>query len=139
MKKILVAIDGSPLSDKALERALHECHCSGAELLAVNVVESLSFLSLNPEVYENAKDKLMREPLKILAEAEKKAHKAGIPVRTMAEPGRPADVVAAIARKEQADEIIVGSLGKNAVDSLLLGSVSSRLVQTSPCTVIVVR
>lgn len=139
MKKILVAIDGSPLADKALERALHECLCSDAELLAVNVVESLSFLSLNPEVYESAKDKLMREPLRILAEAEKKARKAGVAIRTLAEPGRPADVIADIARKERADEIIVGSLGKNAVDNLLLGSVSSRLVQTSPCTVVVVR
>ena len=139
MKKIIVAVDGSPLSDKALERALRECLCSGAELVAVNVVESLSFLSLNTEVYENAREKLMREPLKILAEAEKKARKAGVPVRTIAEPGRPADVIAHIARKEQASEIIIGSLGKNAVDNLLLGSVSSRLVQTAPCTIIVVR
>ncbi len=139
MKTIIVAVDGSHLSDKALERAILECKVHGACLLAVNVVESLSFLSLHPESYESAKDRLMREPLKLLGEAEKKAKQAGIEVRTIAEPGRPADVISEIARREEADEIVVGSLGKNAVDNLLLGSVSSRLVQTAPCTIIVVR
>jgi nucleotide-binding universal stress UspA family protein len=60
-------------------------------------------------------------------------------LRTLAEAGRPAETIAKLARQENADEIIVGSRGKNALDNMLLGSVSGRLVQIAPCTIVVVR
>ena len=81
----------------------------------------------------------MREPKKILAEAEELARQRGLTIRTRIEAGRPAETIARIARQEQCDEIILGSRGKDEVQNLLLGSVSTRLVQIAPCTVVVVR
>ena len=81
----------------------------------------------------------MREPNKILDEARELAAQQDLPLRTLAQPGRPAETLARLARQENADEIIVGSRGKDEVEHLLLGSVSTRLVQIAPCTVVVVR
>ncbi len=139
MKKIIVAVDGSELSNKALDRAIVEATRHGAEVLCVNVVEGLTFLAYKREEIPDAWEHLMREPKKLLAEAAKRAEGAGVTIRTLAEAGRPAETIAKLARQEKADEIIVGSRGKNALDNMLLGSVSGRLVQIAPCTIVVVR
>jgi len=45
----------------------------------------------------------------------------------------------AVAKKHQADLIICGAKGLGAVGRLLMGSVSTKLAQHSPCSVLVVR
>ena len=139
MKKCIVCLDGSRMSLRALERALDAARCEATDILAVTAVEALSFFDCAPKDCENTFSHMMREPKRILAEAEEFARERGVTIRTLAEPGRPAETVARIARQEEADEIYVGSRGKDDVDQMLLGSVSARLVQIAPCTVIVVR
>ncbi|EFL49389.1 UspA domain protein [Solidesulfovibrio fructosivorans JJ]] len=139
MKKFIVCLDGSELSQRALERALDAARCVDAEILAITAVEALSFFDCKTEDCEKTFSHIMREPKKILADAEEIARERGMTIRTLAEPGRPAETVARIARQEEADEIYLGSRGKDDVEKLLLGSVSTRLVQIAPCTVIVVR
>ncbi|KHK02574.1 universal stress protein [Desulfovibrio sp. TomC] len=139
MKKCLVCLDGSQPSFRALERAFDEVGCSGAQVLAVTVVEALSFFDCDVKDCDTAFASILREPKKILAEAEEMARSRGIAIRTRYEPGRPAETVARIAREEGADEIYIGSRGKDDVEHLLLGSVSMRLIQIAPCTVVVVR
>lgn len=139
MKKCIVCLDGSRMSLRALERALDTARCDEADILAVTAVEALSFFDCDATDCETTFHHIMREPKRILAEAEAVARERGIAIRTLAEPGRPAETVARIARQEEADEIYIGSRGKDDVEQLLLGSVSARLVQIAPCTVIVVR
>jgi nucleotide-binding universal stress UspA family protein len=138
MKKCLVCLDGSKPSLRALDRALDEA-ALGADVLAVTVVEALAFFDCAGADRQASFSAVMREPNKILAEAAELARQRGVPLRTLAEPGRPAETLARVARREAADEIIVGSRGKDEVEHLLLGSVSTRLVQIAPCTVVVVR
>ncbi|MHC1712409.1 MAG: universal stress protein [Solidesulfovibrio sp.] len=139
MKKCIVCLDGSLPSFQALEWALDDASCTEADILAVIAVEALSFFDCNAKDCEITFKSIMREPKKILAEAEELARSRGMAIRTLAEPGRPAETVARIARQENADVIYVGSRGKDDVENLLLGSVSARLVQIAPCTVVVVR
>jgi len=138
MKKCIVCLDGSPPSWRALDRALSEA-ADGADVLAVTAVEALTFFDCAPNACDATFTAIMQEPKKILAAAEDAARQRGLTLRTLAEPGRPAETVARIARQEAADEIIVGSRGKDEVQHLLVGSVSARLVQIAPCTVVVVR
>lgn len=138
MKKVIVCLDGSQPALRALDRALDEAR-RGADVLAVTVVEALAFFDADGTDYQSTFSAAMREPNKILAEARDTAALQGLPLRTLAQPGRPAETLARIARQEEADEIIVGSRGKDEVEHLLLGSVSTRLVQIAPCTVVVVR
>ena len=137
-KKCLVCLDGSGPSLRALDRALDEAR-RGADVLAVTVVEAMAFFDCSPRRDPASFSALMREPNKILTEARELADQQGLTLRTLAEPGRPAETLARISRQEGADEIIVGSRGKDEVAHLLLGSVSTRLVQIAPCTVVVVR
>jgi len=138
MKRCIVCLDGSQPSLRALDRALDEA-TRGADVLAVTAVEALTFFDCSGQDCDDTFKAIMQEPRKILAAAEDVARQRGLTIRTLAEPGRPAETVARIARQEGADEIIVGSRGKDEVEHLLVGSVSARLVQIAPCTVVVVR
>ena len=53
--------------------------------------------------------------------------------------GKPADEVLKIAAKKKADLIVTGAKGLGAIARFLLGSVSTRVVQHSTCSVLVVR
>jgi nucleotide-binding universal stress UspA family protein len=53
--------------------------------------------------------------------------------------GQPAQSLADLAEKEQADAIFVGNSGKSGFQKFFVGSVSEKLVKNSPCTVIVVK
>ena len=139
MQKCLVCLDGSSLSFRALERALDAAACTPSDILAVTAIEALAFFDCEGADCETTFKAIMREPKKILAEAAEMAVARGQTIRTRAVPGRPAETVARIAREEGVDAIYVGSRGKDDVDNLLLGSVSARLVQIAPCTVVVVR
>jgi nucleotide-binding universal stress UspA family protein len=138
MKKRIVCLDGSQPSFRALMRALDEAG-DGTAILAVSVVEALSFFDCQAKDCDTTFSHILREPKRVLAEAEEIARARGIALTTRCEPGRPAETLARIAREEGADAIYLGSRGKDDVENLLLGSVSLRLVQIAPCTVVVVR
>ena len=139
MKKRIVCLDGSQASLRALQWALDDAGCGNDDILAVTVVEALTFFDCNAKDCETTFKTILREPKKILAEAQKMAEEQGRTIRTRLEPGRPAETVAHIAREENADIVYIGSRGKDDVENLLLGSVSMRLVQIAPCAVVVVR
>ncbi|MGI9569348.1 MAG: universal stress protein, partial [Desulfobulbia bacterium] len=86
------------------------------------------------------------EMARIINKAEKLVHpflarikEAEIPVesRIMEEPA--AAVISEIARIEQCDLIVLGSRGLTNLASLIVGSVTNRVLQTAPCSVLVVR
>nr|WP_319538165.1 universal stress protein [uncultured Methanospirillum sp.] len=53
--------------------------------------------------------------------------------------GEPSVEIVAIAKKEMADLIVIGSRGLGAIKGVLLGSVSQKIAQTAPCPVMIVR
>ena len=138
MKKVILGVDGSESADKAMDRIIAEAKCCKMEVIVVSVAEVLSTLSLKKD-YSQAYERLMEEPRKILDEALERLKEEKVEARGVIEAGRPATVIAELARKEKADEVVVGSLGKHAVDRLLLGGVSARLIEIAPCTVVIVR
>lgn len=137
-KTIVVGLDGSELSFKALDRAIEEANCHEVNMVLVSVAESLSTISLALD-YGDLHEKLLAKARSIADEGVARVKKAGHTASLLVEAGRPAMVIADTARKLNADEIVVGSLGKHAMDRMLLGSVSTRLLELAPCTVIVVR
>jgi nucleotide-binding universal stress UspA family protein len=60
------------------------------------------------------------------------------PAERRVEFGAPAERLAAVAKKEDAELIVVGSRGRGALRAALLGSVSSELIGIAPCPVLVV-
>ena len=133
--RILLATDGS----KSLEKALHflstklradVCNSDGGSPLEVTIVHAMPFLKY-PEP-KDAGGKLVR---RYAAEL----HKAGYVVDEVCRLGNPADEILKVASQKTIDLIVTGAKGLGAIARFLLGSVSTRIVQHSSCSVLVVR
>ena len=53
--------------------------------------------------------------------------------------GEPADVIVGVARERSADLIVTGSHGRTGLERVLLGSTSERILNQTPCAVLVVK
>jgi nucleotide-binding universal stress UspA family protein len=129
--RIVVAVDGSPASGKAL-RFVHrdllpQWQLRNTEILLVHVMPLLKY----PELKEAGKALLRRYSDRLSAD--------GFAVTSTPRLGRPADEIIAVARQQKADLILCGAKGLGAVGRFVLGSVSTKLVQHSACSVLVVR
>ena len=143
---ILVAVDGSPLSKRAFERAISDAE---ATVIALHVIDptdpgysapldvdvSLEPLHGSSEWYERA-DELADE---IFEELTALADGTGVAVRTETLRGDPARSIVEFAEKENVDAIYVGGHGRTGETNLLLGSVAELVASRSSVTVTVVR
>jgi nucleotide-binding universal stress UspA family protein len=141
MSGIIVGLDGSDHSGRALEWAIREAGLRGAALtvLAVHEVASNHWTG-NPELYPA--DQPATEAVRRAAEdvVQKAVSQAGEPA--------PASVtvraVSGLARQElvaassDADLVVVGQRGGGGFARLLMGSVSSQVVHHAACPVVVV-
>jgi nucleotide-binding universal stress UspA family protein len=145
-KKILVAIDGSPLSDKAAEEAVRMAAGNPSQfkskiyaMLVLPNAPRNTFTDFvpSPPITESKEWAELRE--RILYVIEKNAKEADIPLETKIVYGDPADELLNFAEKEEIDVIVIGSSGKGFLRRKLLGSVSHKIVMHAKCSVYVVR
>ena len=144
-QRILVPIDGSPTSQRALEEALGLARQSskGCLLELLYVIEIILFP--DSEIYFNYAElqKTMRTSgEKILARAEKTVRQAGIAVQTRlleADGERIANVIVEEARRWSADQIVIGTHGRSGFSRVLFGSVAEGVVRTAPTPVLLIR
>ena len=137
---ILVAVDGSKISDKALEIAIEEARVWKATVHAIYVVETGLFSSLPMDnTWEIMYSMLEKEGNKSLSSAREKAEKEGVKIEAAIRQGHAGNEIVRAAKETGADLVVVGSHGKSEVDRLLLGSVSSFVVTNCPTNVLVVR
>lgn len=133
---LLVALDGSPSSELASERAIEIARDYGAAVTAVSVVHT------DPELYAEAPnviDKLVLKARKILEQFASKAQAQGIKPDLLVKEGEPYTKVVEAAAELGAGLIIMGSRGRTGAVRLLLGSVAERVIGTAHCPVLVVR
>lgn len=137
---ILVAIDGSEASQRALARAIEEAKVWNARLHVAYVVESGLFSSLPADnTVEIMFRVLEKEGKAVLEQAKKMAADKGVTVLMHMKQGHAGSEVIALADREKTDLIVVGSHGKSNADRLLIGSVSTFVVTHSKVTTMVVR
>jgi nucleotide-binding universal stress UspA family protein len=137
---ILVALDGSEVSERALIRAADEAKLWNAKLHAVYVVETGLFSSLPLDnTVEIMYRVLEKEGDAVLERAKKHGADMGIRIITHMKQGHAGSEIVALAEQEKADLVIVGSHGKSNTDRLLIGSVSTFVVTHSKATTMVVR
>jgi nucleotide-binding universal stress UspA family protein len=121
-QKIVVGYDGSESAKRALDRAAGLTGY-GSLLTVVTVASSPSELEQSSHLLAEATDRLLVQ--RVFA-------------RPLERVGNVADELIATVRELDADLLILGN-GKNALQRLLLGSVSSTLVHRAPCDVLVTR
>ena len=137
---ILVAVDGSQASDRAIEQAVDEAKVWNAKLHAVYVVETGLFTSLpSDNTIEILYRVLETEGNAVLEKAKKTAAKSGVTLITHTKQGHAGTEIIKLAEQEKSDLIIAGSHGKSQTDRLLIGSVSSYILAHSHATTMVVR
>ena len=137
---ILVAMDGSEASQRALSQAVDLAKLCNAKLHTIYVVETGLFSSLPMEgTVEIMYSVLEKEGDEVMERAKVYATGKGITVITHLKQGHAGSEILALAEEEKSDLIIVGSHGKSNTDRLLIGSVSTFVVTHSTVTTMVVR
>ena len=145
-KKILVAIDGSPQSDKAAEEAIRLAAQSGAKLpsqvFAVLVLPSLkppSFTDFFPSKPPTEEPDWQEKRDRLFYVVEKAAREAGVALESLVNYGDPAEELLYFAKEKGCDVIVIGSSGKGMVKRTVLGSVSTKVALQAQCSVYIVR
>src|ERR1044071_4189252 len=134
LNKILVPVDFSECSMKALQYAIPFARQFGAELLLIHVVEPcVRWSELGPIEPQELHD--------IGAELERLKRTVGdfTTVKTLVQTGHVSNEIVDAAKQSDADLIIISTHGYTGVSRLLLGSIAERLVRHAPCPVLVVR
>ena len=132
---VVLALDGSASSDRALECATALAKQHSSSVRVVHVVElSVGRGGGRPPVDEKDIQAKVEGQVKALAAS---GVKAELEVHTVPA-GGPAHVIAEVAANAKADLIVTGTRGHTAVVGMLLGSVPQRLLHLAHCPVLVV-
>jgi nucleotide-binding universal stress UspA family protein len=138
--KILVPVDGSDNSYKALEAALILSEKLGSNISVVNVMEQVPITHIESEkLLGELLEAYKKENQEILSKCSDIAHQKGITIKTVLLQGNPAPVILDYSKKENFDLVIMGSRGMGKFKELILGSVSSKIVHHSPCAIMIIR
>lgn len=145
-KKILVAIDGSPQSDKAAEEAVRLAVGNQTQfksriyaLLVLPNAPVSTYTDFVPTAPMTETDKWSELRERIFYVVEKYATEYDIPLEMIVEYGDPADKIIALAKREEIDVIVIGSSGKGFIQRNIKGSVSHKVASNAACSVFIVR
>lgn len=140
--KILVPVDGSPASLRALDLAIKMAtQNAGTSLLLLNV-QNIRAIELAGASEARDTDWLREEgsraSAKALKDATGKCEHAGVTFETLVRAGQIAEVIAQVAREEDIQHIVMGTRGLGGIQGLLLGSVATQVIHLAevPITLI---
>jgi nucleotide-binding universal stress UspA family protein len=143
-RPILFATDGSPSAERAQEAAFELAQRLAAPLLVVSVVHPVlpaggyagyGYSNIVVELTEAGHHRVTA----LLASMTEAAEAEGVNCSTVVADGFAVEEICRIASEYDVQLIVVGSHGWGAAKRLLSGSVSTGLVHTAPCPVLVVR
>jgi nucleotide-binding universal stress UspA family protein len=142
-QRILVPVDGSSTSDRALQEAIKLIDTQPAQLRLVHVIDDLQFLDTEGYVdYAALRELTQQIGVRTLARAEEVAKQANIAVETAlleANGERIARVIDKDALSWGADLIVIGTHGRAGFNHLLFGSVAEGVVRGASVPVLLVR
>lgn len=139
-KKIINAVDGSKASEHAFNKAVEISKRNSATLVLAHVVDTRTFATA--EAYDKSlSERAEKYAQDLLNEYVENAKEAGVEdVSMVIKYGSPKVVIAKeIAPEYEADLIVVGATGLNAVERFLIGSVSESISRYAKCDVLISR
>lgn len=145
-RKILVAIDGSPMSDKAAEEAVRLAAWNPSKIkskiyamLVLPGSPATTYTDFVPSPPITESNEWEERRKKIFYVIEKSCAEEHVPLEVKVVYGDPADELISFADKENIDIIVIGSSGKGFIKRKLLGSVSQKVVEQARCSVYIVK
>ena len=139
-KTILSPVDGSEESELSFSKAVHVARKNNAKLLIVHVIDTRAIQT--PSDFEgNFTDEIINQTKIMMDRYEAIARERGVQdIEIIIDYGSPKVMIAKeIAVEHNADLIMIGATGLNAVERLFIGSVSEYVIRHAPCDVTVVR
>jgi nucleotide-binding universal stress UspA family protein len=137
-KTILYANDGSEGAFKALVSAIDMTQLTGARLHMVSVEELPQFAEVVDEV-RAAKSAADRHYQSVTRRAQGIAEERGVVLEVHLVTGHPVSSIIDLATQLGADLLVVGATGHAKLFGRMLGSRATRIIEVSPCTVMVVK
>jgi nucleotide-binding universal stress UspA family protein len=139
-KNIVVAVDGSEEADKAFKKAVDLATENDATLIVAHVIDTRSFATV-AAYDQNIASKTDEFANELMDKYTNAATEAGLTrVTKIIEFGSPKAVIPRdIVKKFNADLIVCGATGLNAVERFIIGSVSEGITRNAPCDVLIVR
>lgn len=142
MKQVLIAVDGSPASDEAVDVGLDLAGAEGAAVTFVHVAPTVqlavgSYLTVSVPV--PVEELSAADEDAVLVRAAACAAEQGVEAKVVEQYGVPAEAIAAVADTVAADVIVIGSRGLGALGRAVLGSTSRKLLSQTGRPVLVVR
>lgn len=136
-QKILVPVDGSLYSEKALTRASELAQVFDSKIILIYVVEKS--IPINLLDHKEYLEILRKFGNKTLEKANIVLSKNGLSAKLLLKEGNIFNEIEKVVKKEKCDLVIVGNKGLGSVARLLLGSVSNKISQSSSCSVLIVK
>lgn len=139
--KILVAVDGSEISLRAVKFVISlNRELAKPARVTLLAVDPPPFPGVESRIGSEATRQLHDESLeRCLKDARRSLSRAKLELIERGEVGDIAETILAVARKDKADLIVLGSHGRGAVKGILLGSVSSKVIAQGDIPVTIVR
>ncbi|MHB1487878.1 MAG: universal stress protein [Acidimicrobiales bacterium] len=117
--RVLVATDGSPTAQRAVDRAVTVSSREGSKLTVLSV-------GAEPKATSRV-------------DAAVRAHQdSGVEIATMTQPGDPASVILDVAESGGYDLLVVGNKGMTGASRFFLGSVPNKVSHHTPCHLLIV-
>lgn len=152
MKKILVCLDGSKYSEKALNHAIKIANKFKSKIFLIHVIEPHFVVgSMQPSqlgtfrgvksntMIENSLTKSQKEGMKLFEKTSKILEKERISYDRVLLLGKPSDEILNYAKEKKINHIMIGSNGKGKLTRILLGSTSTSVSQQANCSVTIVK
>lgn len=139
MRRIVVALDGSPAAEQALRWAILLAKPSGARLELVAVAPRAPGFARHPREAQPLAAALAQDAREALAEAEDRVAKEGLASDAVVLEGYPAERLVEHVRARPPDLVVMGSRGLSEQRIHLLGSVSYNVTAFAPVPVLVAR
>jgi len=142
--KILVAVDDSPHSERAVRFVARMRWPAGSRVIVVNVMTPVltppvvggdGGVPLMIEVTEEQR----QQARTVTGRSEAALRESGIAAESRLPAGDPREALLRLVADERADLLVMGSHGRTGLSKLLLGSVSSHAVTHAHCSVLVVK
>jgi YjbE family integral membrane protein len=141
MMKILVPVDGSETSIRALDAVVHQLglYKQTVEIHLLNVQHALPSRAAAHVAGDAVPEYHREQGLAELAQARTRLDAGKIAYQYHIAVGEPAEVITRYAKEEGCDQIVMGTRGMGSVSNLLLGSVATQVIHLSPVPVLLVK
>lgn len=128
IKKVLIAIDNEPSSEKVALHGFQLGSRLNAEIALISVIDTTMIMtegSVTPMEFAETMKNECKKNQQLLVDQVFKESK----VWTFVEEGKPYEVILNVAKEWEADIIVLGTHGRMGISHLLLGSVAEKVVR----------